>query len=119
MNFGLTDEQELIRRTVRDFAVSRVAPVAEELDVAAMTLYYYVPNKDRLIDGMVDIVFGEVVQIHIRDDVVLPSGKLDIARIAPIARLGYYDYCVVRETFEMVIPVIDPRSAGSPSPIER
>ena len=59
--------------------------------------------------GTVDIVFGEVVQIHIRDDVVLPSGKLNIAKIAPIARLGYYDYCVVRETFEMVIPVIDPR----------
>ncbi len=58
--------------------------------------------------GTVDIVFGEVVQIHIRDDVVLPSGKLDIAAIAPIARLGYYDYCVVRETFEMVIPAIDP-----------
>ena len=32
MNFELTDEQELIRQTVRDFAVSRVAPVAEELD---------------------------------------------------------------------------------------
>lgn len=58
--------------------------------------------------GTVDVVFGEVVQIHIRDEVVLPSGKLDIAKIAPIARLGYYDYCVVRETFEMVIPVIDP-----------
>jgi flavin reductase (DIM6/NTAB) family NADH-FMN oxidoreductase RutF len=58
--------------------------------------------------GTVDIVFGEVVRLHIRDDVVLPSGKLDIAKIAPIARLGYYDYCVVRETFEMVIPAIDP-----------
>ena len=32
MNFGLTDEQALIRQTVRDFAVSKVAPVAEELD---------------------------------------------------------------------------------------
>jgi alkylation response protein AidB-like acyl-CoA dehydrogenase len=32
VNFGLTDEQDLIRQTVRDFAVSRVAPVAEELD---------------------------------------------------------------------------------------
>src|SRR5262249_38174972 len=32
VNFGLTDEQELIRRTVREFAESRVAPVAEELD---------------------------------------------------------------------------------------
>ena len=32
MNYELTDEQELLRRTVRDFAESRVAPLAEELD---------------------------------------------------------------------------------------
>ena len=32
MNYELTDEQELLRKTVRDFAVSRVAPVAEALD---------------------------------------------------------------------------------------
>jgi short/branched chain acyl-CoA dehydrogenase len=32
MNFDLSDEQELIRRTVHEFAVERVAPVAEELD---------------------------------------------------------------------------------------
>lgn len=54
--------------------------------------------------GTIDVVFGEVVQIHVRDEVVLPSGKLDIAKIAPIARMGYYDYAVVRETFEMRIP---------------
>ncbi len=32
MNYDLTQEQELLRHTVRDFADSRVAPVAEELD---------------------------------------------------------------------------------------
>ena len=32
VNLDLTDEHELLRRTVRDFAVERVAPVAEELD---------------------------------------------------------------------------------------
>ena len=32
MNFDLTEEHELVRRTVRDFAQERVAPVAEELD---------------------------------------------------------------------------------------
>ena len=56
--------------------------------------------------GTVDVVFGEVVQIHVREDVVLPSGKLDIAKIAPIARMGYYDYAVVREVFEMKVPNI-------------
>src|SRR5437870_12854856 len=32
MNFDLSDEHELIRKTVRRFALARVAPVAEELD---------------------------------------------------------------------------------------
>ncbi len=32
MNYELTEEQQLLRRTVRDFADSRVAPVAEALD---------------------------------------------------------------------------------------
>jgi len=32
VNFDLTAEHELVRQTVRDFAESRIAPVAEELD---------------------------------------------------------------------------------------
>jgi short-chain 2-methylacyl-CoA dehydrogenase len=32
MNFDLSEEHELIRRTVREFALERIAPVAEELD---------------------------------------------------------------------------------------
>jgi short-chain 2-methylacyl-CoA dehydrogenase len=32
MNYELTEEQELLRRTVRDFSESKVAPSAEELD---------------------------------------------------------------------------------------
>jgi short-chain 2-methylacyl-CoA dehydrogenase len=32
VNFQLEEEHELIRRTVREFAEQRVAPVAEELD---------------------------------------------------------------------------------------
>ncbi len=54
--------------------------------------------------GSVDVVFGEVKRIHVRDDVLTPEGKLDIPRIQPIARLGYYDYTVVRDVFEMRIP---------------
>jgi AcrR family transcriptional regulator len=34
--------------------------LADELGVAPMALYRHVANKDDLIDGMVDIVFGEV-----------------------------------------------------------
>ncbi len=34
--------------------------LADELGAGAMSLYYYVPNKDALLDEMVDIVFGEI-----------------------------------------------------------
>jgi len=54
--------------------------------------------------GTVDLVIGRVARIHIRDDVIRADGKLDIARLQPIARMGYFDYAVIRETFEMRIP---------------
>jgi AcrR family transcriptional regulator len=34
--------------------------LADELGVGAMSLYYYVPNKEELLDGMVDVVFAEI-----------------------------------------------------------
>src|SRR5215210_1133690 len=34
--------------------------LADELGAGAMSLYHYVPNKERLLDEMVDIVFGEI-----------------------------------------------------------
>ena len=34
--------------------------LADELGAGAMSLYHYVPNKEDLVDGMIDIVFGEI-----------------------------------------------------------
>lgn len=34
--------------------------LADELGAGAMSLYHYVPNKEVLLDGMVDIVFSEI-----------------------------------------------------------
>ena len=34
--------------------------LAEELGVGAMSLYHYVPNKEELVAGMIDVVFGEI-----------------------------------------------------------
>jgi alkylation response protein AidB-like acyl-CoA dehydrogenase len=48
VNFELSDEQELVRRTVRDFAESRVAPVAEELDQQARFPYELVAELAEL-----------------------------------------------------------------------
>ncbi len=42
--------------------------LAQELGVVPMALYKHVANKEELLDGMVDIVFGEIE---------LPAGELD------------------------------------------
>jgi flavin reductase (DIM6/NTAB) family NADH-FMN oxidoreductase RutF len=52
----------------------------------------------------VDVVIGEVMGVHIKDDFIRPDGKLDIATMRPIGRLGYYDYTIVDNVFEMTIP---------------
>jgi flavin reductase (DIM6/NTAB) family NADH-FMN oxidoreductase RutF len=68
------------------------------------------PGKSEV--GTVDVVFGEVVRIHVRDDVVTDEGKIDILKIKPIARMGYYDYTVVDNIFEMRIPGSEHAAAG-------
>ena len=40
----------------------------------------------------------------IRDRYIDANGKMDIKKIRPLARLGYYDYTSVTDVFEMRIP---------------
>lgn len=49
------------------------------------------------------VVFGEVVAIHIVDEVIV-DGRVDILRLQPISRLGYKDYGRVTEIFSMERP---------------
>ena len=62
-------------------------------------------------DTWVDVVYGEVVRIHVNDEVISPEGKLMVPKIKPLARMGYYDYAVIENTFEMRIP-------GAPSSLQ-
>ncbi|HTA51267.1 MAG TPA: flavin reductase family protein [Candidatus Acidoferrum sp.] len=59
--------------------------------------------------GTVDVVFGRVIGIHIKDDVIGPDGRIDVLKIRPIARLGYQDYTSIESIFSMVIPGNDKR----------
>jgi flavin reductase (DIM6/NTAB) family NADH-FMN oxidoreductase RutF len=54
--------------------------------------------------GTVDVVIGEVLGVHIKDEFIMPDGKLDILKMRPIGRLGYYDYTCIESIFEMIIP---------------
>jgi AcrR family transcriptional regulator len=42
--------------------------LAEQLGVEAMSLYHHVPNKDAILDGMVDRVFAEIPLPALNDD---------------------------------------------------
>lgn len=57
------------------------------------------------------VVFGQVIGVHI-DESVLTDGKVDMAKLKPVARLGYMDYCLVDEVFAMPRPgwPVTPRS---------
>src|ERR671921_830129 len=57
MDFDLSDDHELIRRTVRDFARQEVAPVAEELDREKRFPYEIVAKLGEL--GLMGIPFPE------------------------------------------------------------
>ncbi len=59
--------------------------------------------------GSADIVIGRVVHIHIDDAAMTADGRLDIERIRPLARLGYFNYTYVDKQFEMLPPGDDPR----------
>lgn len=49
------------------------------------------------------VVFGQVIGLHI-DEAVLTDGLVDMAKLKPIARLGYMDYTRVDEVFAMSRP---------------
>jgi flavin reductase (DIM6/NTAB) family NADH-FMN oxidoreductase RutF len=54
--------------------------------------------------GTADVVFGRVVAVHIADEAIDINGMVDVLKIQPLARMGYYDYTFVDNKFQMVIP---------------
>ena len=70
MQVGQTEPTRLSRERVLRAAVEfadrhgleglSMRKLADELGAGAMSLYHYVPNKDDLLDGIVDLVFAEI-----------------------------------------------------------
>ena len=57
--------------------------------------------------GTIDLVVADVETIHINEDFLDADGKIGVLKIRPIARMGYFDYTVVTEKFEMRVPGSD------------
>ncbi|MDC0986733.1 flavin reductase family protein [Alphaproteobacteria bacterium] len=43
------------------------------------------------------VVFGEVIGIHIADELIRDDGQIDIAKLLPVGRMGYQDYSKVTD----------------------
>ena len=98
------DEFELAGVTKAPSKLVRAPRVAES-PVQFECLYYQtlrLPGNS--VMGTVDVVIGKVIGVHIKDEFIGADGKLDILKIRPIARLGYYDYSSIESVFEMTIP---------------
>ena len=50
------------------------------------------------------VVFGLVVGIHMDEALITDEGRVDMTRVAPLARAGYFDYSIFDEAFEMKRP---------------
>lgn len=59
--------------------------------------------KEVALPGQAWVIFGEVVGVHIRED-VLKDGLLDVTTYQPLTRLGYRDYAVFSEVFSLNRP---------------
>ena len=94
---GLSPAPSMIVRTPR----VAEAPVAFECRVHTVVM---LPGNTR--ESAHWLVIGRVVGVHIDDAVIGADGKLDIARIKPMARLGYADYTWVDKVAEL--PLINP-----------
>ncbi|MCA8868260.1 MAG: flavin reductase family protein [Rhodobacteraceae bacterium] len=77
-----------------DCARVAAAPAALE---CRMTEIRRIKGKDN------HVIFGEVTGVYL-DDACIVRGRFDVTRFNPMARLGYRDYAVVREVFELARP---------------
>ncbi len=80
---------------------ARVAQSPIQFECAYMQSVHLPGNG---VMGPVDVVFGRVLAVHIADEAISAEGLVDIVKIRPIARLGYYDYTTVDSVFSMVVP---------------
>jgi len=79
MNFDLTDEQKAIRQTVREFAVERVAPRAEQMDREEAFPYDLVKEMAEI--GLMGLPFPEQYGGAGADTVSYALAVMELARI--------------------------------------
>jgi len=62
---------------------------------------YELPSEEP--EDMGRMVMGRVLGIHIADEAIV-QGRVSVAKLHPIARLGYSEYARIEEIFKMIRP---------------
>lgn len=99
-----TNEFELAGLTAAPGRLVDAPYVAEALAVLECRVTEIMRPRD--LDGQPTdnvMVFGQVVGIHI-DETIIRDGRLDMALVRPVARMGYMDYSEGSDVFELLRP---------------
>ena len=59
--------------------------------------------------GATFFVVGEILRAHVKEE-VLTDGRVDVAKLHPLGRLGGDGYAVVREVIHMPRPRVEPKA---------
>jgi flavin reductase (DIM6/NTAB) family NADH-FMN oxidoreductase RutF len=68
----------------------KASPIA--LECTYMQTIHLPASRNNIPNNM---VIGQVVGIHIADDVITDDGMIDMGKLRPLARLGYLDYATI------------------------
>lgn len=94
-------EFELVGLTPAPCAVVRPPRVLESpIAYECLTLQVIRTNPGQRAGG--NVVLGEVVRVHVFDEVINERYHLDPAKLDAIGRMGGLGYCYTRDRFEMV-----------------
>ncbi|MGH2568677.1 MAG: flavin reductase family protein, partial [Bacteroidota bacterium] len=95
------DESEII---VAGFSLSQSAKV-QVPRIAESPIHMECKLIQQITVGgnAVDLLLGEVIALHIRED-VLQDGKIDSRKLRAIGRMGGNTYCRTVDQFEMLRP---------------
>jgi flavin reductase (DIM6/NTAB) family NADH-FMN oxidoreductase RutF len=96
------DEFELARLTPAPSVKVRAPRVAESLIQYECILTQIVEVGDQTGGG--SVVIGRIVYVHVHDEVMVGTDKIDIAKLQPIGRLAGNSYTRVSDVFDLVRP---------------
>ena len=112
------DELEAAKLTQIPSKLVKAPRVAESPIHFECKLVQHVDLPNTMGNSKYTVVFGEVIGVHIADELINEEGRIDIGKLHPVARMGYQDYTeVTAETiFTLERPGFRSREEMFPSP---